>query len=147
MEPFGSKGPMDDVSMEEVSESHSAFCLLKCKGGVGWQNPSKPSVFPKTVFQRNKSSWLQECVTELANKLSLMEESKLRTNELHELLSSGVSASCRGTWRKESSVFCLCNGTVFEKGEKILLHLGTNEPLVGLVGRMEARTRRFEVHS
>lgn len=116
--------------------------LLNAKVGWGGKTPQNLQ-----FSQRNKSSWLQECVTELVNKLSLMEESKLRTNEPHELLSSGVSASCRGTWRKESSVFCLCNGTVFEKREKLLLHLGTNEPLVGLVGRMEARTRRFEVHS
>lgn len=102
---------MDDVSMEETKDSHNAFCLLKRKGGVGWQNPSKPSVFPKKTFlQRNKSSWLQECVTELktrgpspifeANKLSLMEENKSKTNELHAFLSNGVSASCRGTLKE-----------------------------------------------
>ena len=70
--------------------------------------PLKTFSFPKDFSpKKQKSSWLQECVTELktralspifeANKLSLMEESELRTNELHEFLSSGVSASCRGT--------------------------------------------------
>lgn len=74
--------------------------------------PLKTFSFPKEDFspKKQKSSWLQECVTELktrgpspifeANKLSLMEENKLKTNELHAFLSNGVSASCRGTLKE-----------------------------------------------
>lgn len=54
-----------------------------------------------------------------ANKLSLKDDSGPRTNELHEFLSHGVSASCRGTLKEGNfTVLCQCNGAVSKKREK-----------------------------
>lgn len=72
-----------------------------------------------------------------------MDERGFRTNEFHEFFQP-YAAIClfQGTWKKGNfTVPSLCNGDVLEKREKPWPLLGTSEPLAGLMGRGQARSK------
>lgn len=148
----GSHGPMGHISMAETPESHSAFLLLKF-GGWGFHN----LLLKEDFSLKRQFSWLQEYIIDLrtsvpssileANTLSLMDERGFRTNEFHEFFQPYVAICLfQGTWKKGNfTVPSLCNGAVLEKREKPWPLLGTSEPLAGLMGRGQARSKEVWV--
>lgn len=126
---------------------------LSCFLNLGVGGFTASSFLKEDFSLKRQFSWLQEYIIDLrtsipssileANTLSLTDERGFRTNEFHEFFQP-YAAIClfQGTWKKGNfAVPSSCNGDVLEKREKPWPLLGTSEPLAGLMGRGQARSK------